>query len=203
MADIAELTRSQLKTLEFIRSFIAKHNYAPTNDQIATGIDISSRGVAYRNVKALREAGFIDLTPKRHRNIQLTEDTAALNTIPLVGRIAAGEPIEAVVDNEMIDVSSIFLGENRYALRVCGDSMIDEGILDGDLVVCRRADIAQSGQIVVALVDQSQATLKRISFPGEGMVRLLPANRDYLPQEYPSDRVQVQGIYLGLLRLPA
>lgn len=197
------LTRTQVKTLEFIRSFIASNQYAPTNTEIAHAIGSKSRGVAYRNVKALREAGLIDLTPGRHRNITLSQDCETLNTIPLVGRIAAGEPIEAINDHDMVDVTKIFLGDNRYALRVCGDSMIDEGILDGDLVVCKRAATAQNGQIVVALVDRSQATLKRINFPSPGTIRLLPANRDYLPQEYSSERIQIQGVYLGLLRIPS
>lgn len=195
------LTRSQVKTLDFIKAYVAEHNYAPTTAEIAAGIGIVSRGVVYRYLKALVAANKITLLPHRRRNILLTNTQQ--QGLPLLGKIAAGAPIEAVTDPEMIDVTRIFLGEDRFALRICGDSMIDEGILDGDLVVCERAQQAKSGQIVVALVDSSQATLKRIAFPKQDVVQLLPANADYLPQEYKADRVQIQGLYVGLLRIPA
>ena len=197
------LTRSQMNVLTFITEFIKKNHYAPTTSEIAAGIGISSRGVVYRYLQALARAQHIKLLPNRRRNIQLINHKLPGYSLRLLGKIAAGMPIEAVVDEQLIDVSRVFLGENRFALKVCGDSMVGEGILDGDLVVCEHAQQARSGQIVVALVQNSQATLKRISFPRTGVVQLKPENPDYLPQEYPASEVQVQGIYIGLLRIPA
>jgi repressor LexA len=120
--------------------------------------------------------------------------------LPLMGSIAAGSPIEAITQQETIDVSQIFLGPNRFALRVKGDSMIDEGILDGDIVVCEKADNASNGQIVVALIDNEQATLKRLQRNQNNSITLLPANAKHKPQSYPADRVNIQGIFVGLLR---
>ena len=112
------------------------------------------------------------------------------------------QPIEAIVDHDPINIADIFLGENRYALRVKGDSMIDEGIFDGDIVVCEHARSASNGQIVVAIIDSNQATLKRIYHnPGERTVMLMPENKSLKPMVYPASRVQVQGIYIGLFRI--
>ena len=120
--------------------------------------------------------------------------------IPLAGRIAAGTPIEALQQTEAFAVPAALLGPGEhYALEVSGDSMIDEGILDGDFALIRKVDTARDGEIVVALVDQAEATLK--TFRREGnMVRLDPANRAYEPQRYSADRVQVQGKLAGLIR---
>ncbi|MCB1827393.1 MAG: transcriptional repressor LexA [Coxiellaceae bacterium] len=197
------LTLSQRKTEEFIRKFFDKHGYAPTASEIAEGIGIKSRGVVHRYLKALEEAGRIALTPKRHRNIRILDPVktllADLTPMPLLGSIAAGQPIEAIPQQDSIDVASIFVGPNRYALKVKGDSMIDEGILDGDVVICERANVANNGQIVVALIDQEEATLKRLESK-QGMVTLHPANSRLKPMEYDSDRVTIQGIYIGLVR---
>ena len=195
------LTLSQQKTLKFVQTFFAKHHYAPTAAEIAEGIGIKSRGVVHRYLKALVNQGYIRLLPKRHRNIQLIlNDTST--SIPLVGSIAAGRPIEAIEQHEAVDVASVFLGANRYALRVKGDSMIDEGIFDGDIVVCERRESAEEGQIVVALVDQEEATLKRLYHGRDNTITLKPANPSHQPMTYPAERVAVQGIYIGLLRIP-
>ena len=120
--------------------------------------------------------------------------------LPLLGRIAAGQPIEAISDQRSVDIANIFLRENHYALQVKGDSMIEEGIFDGDVVVCKHANVADDGQIVVALVDDREATLKRLRRNQDRSVTLFPANPHLQPMTYPADRVQVQGIYVGLLR---
>lgn len=196
------LTLSQRKTLEFIQKFISANDYAPTAAEIATGIGIKSRGVVHRYLKALQDMGYLSLTPNRHRNIVLRQTLAAnANHLPLLGAIAAGSPIEAIEQHESIDVMGLFLGDNRFALRVKGSSMIDEGILDGDLVVCERADTANNGQIVVAIVDELEATLKRLKYNQDHTVSLIPANEELNTMIYPAERVRVQGIYVGLLRL--
>ena len=183
-----------------------KEGHAPTASEIAEGIGIKSRGVVHRYLRALEAENVLHLLPKKHRNIQLLEGVlqgpAANQPLSLIGAIAAGQPIEAIVDHDPINIADIFLGENRYALRVKGDSMIDEGIFDGDIVVCEHARSASNGQIVVAIIDSNQATLKRIYHnPGERTVMLMPENKSLKPMVYPASRVQVQGIYIGLFRI--
>ncbi len=199
------ITRSQRKTLDFIQLFFDKNDFSPTTSEIADGIGIKSRGVVYRYLKALADEGLIRLIPKRHRNIELLSSGASQHQVfgglPLMGAIAAGQPIEAVQQNETIDVASIFLGPNRFALKVKGDSMIDEGILDGDIVVCESKQQAHNGQIVVALVDHQDATLKRYYQNPNKTITLKPANQTLEPMTFAAERVAVQGIYIGLLRL--
>ena len=197
------LTLAQRRTFEFIRQFMLAHDYAPTAAEIAQGIGIHSRGVVHRNLKALAKFGCIQLTPNRHRNICLLTSNLSTPraTLPLLGVIAAGQPIEVIEQHETIDVANIFLGNEHFALRVKGDSMIEEGIFDGDLVVCKRTEQAKNRQIVVALIDSHEATLKRFQHGPTGMVTLLPANENLKPQVYPAHKVQIQGLYIGLLRI--
>lgn len=195
------LTLRQLDTLQFIEQFVSKHGYAPTTVEIAKGIGISSKGVVHRYIKALEKAGKLATTPYRHRNIELVEDMVAANdAIPLLGKIAAGQPIAAIQDNQTVDLS-ILAGRNRYALRVYGNSMVDEGILDGDLVICEHCQLASDGSIVVALIDNECATLKRFKRNTDNTVTLSPANADYLPMNYSSERVKIQGVFVGLVRM--
>ncbi len=195
------LTLSQRKTLDFIEFYITNNDYSPTVAEIALGIGITSRGVVHRYLRALEKAGKIELLPKRHRNIRIISENEAAKELPLMGSIAAGRPIEAIGEQESISVADVFLGENRYALRVKGDSMIEEGIFDGDIIVCESSDTAENGQIVVALVDQQEATLKRLQRNSDQKtISLLPANQRLEPMVYSADRVQVQGIYIGLIR---
>ena len=197
------LTLRQSETLQFIEQFIKQHGYAPTTVEIAKGIGITSKGVVHRYVKALERAGKIATVPYRHRNIQVVAATVTANEqIPLLGKIAAGQPITAIQDHQTVDLS-ILAGRNRYALRVYGNSMVDEGILDGDLVICEYCQIAIDGAIVVALIDNECATLKRFKRNADNTVTLSPANADYLPMVYAADRVKVQGIFVGLVRLGA
>lgn len=191
---------SRHKTLKFITEFISDHGMAPTMAEIAKGIGIKSRGVAHRYVKDLEEQGMIQISNKKHRSIELINMAANSGTIPLLGRIAAGQPIEAIPDRDTIDIGNIFLRDNRYALEVKGDSMIEEGILDGDVVVCERAESATNGQIVVALVDNEETTLKRFRSNQDQTITLVPANAAYKSMTYSSNRIKVQGIFVGLLR---
>src|SRR5207237_9770661 len=125
------LTRSQNKTYSFIKDFIKKNNIAPTMAEIAEGIGIKSRGVVHRYVSALVDKSLLKLLPNRRRNIELTDNEPTTH-LQILGYIAAGKPIEAISHEESIDLAGVFLGEDRFALRVKGDSMIDEGIFDGD-----------------------------------------------------------------------
>ena len=194
-----QLTLAQRRAFDFLQSFIRKKGYSPTAAEIAKGIEIQSRGVVHRYLRAIEDAGLIRLNPRRHRNIELLLNDD--NQIPLVGNIAAGKPIEAIEQKETINISDIFLGINRFALKVKGDSMIDEGILDGDVIICQQSNVAQNGQIVVALIDKNEATLKYFHLEKGGNVKLTPANRNLKPMVYAANRVFIQGIYIGLLRV--
>ena len=201
------LTRSQQRTYDFIVAFIQDKGYSPTTTEIASGTGLASRGVVYRYLKALVAANKITLIPNRHRNIQLESSLLPAMPmpsveIPLKGLIAAGHPIEAIEQQDTLSLSRAFSQENVFALKVQGDSMIDEGIMHGDMVICRMTSVAENGDIVVALIDQQEATLKRWQSLGDGNIKLFPANQDLSPMTYSSERVTVQGIFIGLVRLP-
>lgn len=192
------LTNKQNQVLKMIRDYYAEHGQSPTIAEIADHLGIQSRGMAHRHVKNLEKAGWLTLLPKRWRNIQLHQDFSQL---PIVGKIAAGSPIEAIESHEEFDLVDWFLGPGRYALKVEGDSMMEEGILNGDVIVCQSAQTARSGQIVVALIDNSSATLKRIAYPDTDHICLIPANKEYNDQVYHASRITIQGIFVGLLRV--
>lgn len=196
------LTLSQQRTLDFIQRYVQSHSHAPTVSEIAAGTGLQSRGTVHRYLRALESAGYIRLRPRRHRNIELcAKSSAASNSqIRLVGQIAAGAPIEALETVEIVDIQSILAGDNHFALRVSGNSMIEEGILDGDIVMCESTQQAQNGQVVVALIDQQDATLKRYALEGERVI-LSPANSQLSPTVLSANRVMIQGIFVGLLRL--
>ena len=136
-----------------------------------------------------------------HHNLPaLDEKFLASLRIPLLGRIAAGQPIEAIEDTNYLDLAAFFIGPDRYALRVTGDSMMDVGILDGDTVILRKQDTARTGDIVVALIDSQEATLKRLGEFDDGMVELIPENSNMSVMQYAAHRVSFQGVLVGQLR---
>ena len=194
-------TPTQYKIYQFVTQFIQERGFAPSLNEIAIGIGISPRSLSLvsRYLKALEQDGLLSMGKTGYRKIQLKSSPGV--NLPLLGRIAAGSPIEAVARNETIDFLELFGKEDLYALEVKGDSMIEEGIFEGDKVICRRQDTAKENDIVVALIDNENATLKRIHFKPAGNVTLTPANVNLQPQIYPAHRVQVQGIFVGLLRL--
>ncbi len=194
-------TPLQNKIYQYITSFIEAHGHSPSFEEIAVGIGISARSVSLisRCVRALVDEGRLVFYKKGHRNIKLPE--APSFSLPLLGKIAAGSPIEAIHDYRAIDVGWLLKGETHFVLEVKGNSMIDEGILDGDFVICKHASAAKEGDIVVALVDQNDATLKRISYQVKGMITLIPENPHLKPKAYLPHRIQIQGLFVGLLRL--
>lgn len=193
------LTGCQHKTLSFIRRYIAVNGYSPSFSDIAKGLGIKSRGVVHRYVHALADAGYIDLIPGRQRNIQLRDEHGS-KTLPFLGQIAAGQPIEAIEDIQTINASEKLYGENRYALKIKGESMIDIGILDGDIVIVEQKQTAHNGDIVVALVDNSEATLKRFRKINNDQVELIPENSSMEPMIYHQSQVAIQGILVGQFR---
>lgn len=192
------LTKSQQKVLQFIQLYSDKYDCVPTIAEIAKGIGIKSRGVVHRYLQALITAGFIKTIPNKHRNIQLINSKSGY--LPLVGKIAAGQPIAAIENIQWFNIADKLIGEDRYLLKVIGDSMIEECICDGDIAICRKTNTAQNGEVVVALIDNHEATLKRIQYSKDN-ITLIPANAALQPITYRSDRIQIQGVLIGLLRL--
>ena len=195
------LTASQHKTLQVIKNFIINNGFAPTITEILQQLNIKSRSLVQHHLQVLANSGKIRLLANRRRNIELLNEEEEIG-LPLVGRIAAGQPIEAISIPEIINIPELLLGADRYLLEVKGDSMIGDNICDGDLVVCQYSDTAKEGEIIVALIDGETATLKRIHHNRiANTITLIPSNPALLPQEYQSDRVIIQGVYLGLLRI--
>ena len=222
------LTRKQHELLSFIHDRLGETGVSPSFEEMKDALDLKSKSGVHRLISALEERGFIRRLPNRARALevlhmperadrkgegrrdnvvtlkpQLRVAPSAANDvveIPLHGRIAAGVPIEAMEGQTMLSVPAALLGPGEhYALEVSGDSMIEAGILDGDYALIQRTDVAREGQIVVALIEDVEATLKYFRREGS-MIRLDPANRAYDPQRYPASKVRVQGRLAGLLR---
>ena len=197
-----DLTDNQRKVLDFIQRFIAIYTVPPKLQEVAEGIGISSRGVAHRYVQALAEAGYIETDSGKHRGIRLLKSNPYRpeSRLPLLGEIAAGKPIEAIPGQDEIDLSEFF-GRNNFAVQVKGDSMIDAGILDGDTVIIEFRETADDGDIVVALIDESETTLKRFKRSQRGKyIKLIPENSEMEPMVYEAERVRIQGVLIGQLR---
>ena len=215
------LTPKQHELLMFINDRLGRTGVSPSFDEMREALELKSKSGVHRLISALEERGFIRRLPNRARALEVVRvpetSTSATVTplaprpiapvaandtieIPLHGRIAAGTPIEALQGNEGFPVPAALLGPGEhYALEVSGDSMVEEGILDGDFALIRKVDNARDGEIVVALIDEEEATLK--TFRREGrMIRLDPANARYEPQRYDEARVRIQGRLAGLIR---
>ena len=217
------LTSKQHELLMFINERLRRTGVSPSFDEMREALDLKSKSGVHRLISALEERKFIRRLPNRARALEVvkvpdaavTAPVAALAPaparavlqpandtieIPLHGKIAAGTPIEALQGTEAFAVPAALLGPGEhYALEVSGDSMVEEGILDGDFALIRKVDTAREGEIVVALIDDEQATLK--TFRREGsLIRLDPANSSLEPQRYRPDRVQIQGRLAGLIR---
>lgn len=195
------LTLLEKRILNFIQAFIIKHGHSPTLVEIGEAMDINSKGTIHRYIQNLRNKNMLAQNERGWRGIRLADDALIHTaTLPLVGRIAAGQPIEAIQGHEEINLSSMFVGKDRYALQIKGDSMIDIGILDGDIVIIEPKNTAEFGDIVVALIDDQEATLKRFKKLKDGRIELSPENQTLEPMIYDASRVKVQGILVGQLR---
>jgi repressor LexA len=215
------LTAKQRELLQYIDGRLKQSGVSPSFDEMREALELKSKSGVHRLISALEERGFIRRLPNRARALEVVKmpevtsptlaaaqatkivvPAAANDTleIPLHGRIAAGTPIEALQGTESFSVPAALLGPGEhYALEVSGDSMVEEGILDGDFALIRKADTARDGEIVVALIDEEEATLKTYRREGQ-MIRLDPANRSYEPQRYSEDRIRIQGRLAGLIR---
>lgn len=200
------LTPRQKEILDFIREFTAARGFSPTHREICEEFGYSSYGTAHKHLKLLEQKGFLRRHWNQKRGVELADldgdsPPAPDGELPFFGRIAAGKPIEAVAGNEVVTVPVHLLGDrsnDHFVLEVVGDSMIEEGIHDGDLVVVARREVASAGEMVVALVGD-EATLKRL-YPEGPVIRLQPANARMKPLRVPADDVKVQGIVVGLMR---
>jgi repressor LexA len=202
----AFLTERQKSILEYILDFRRRRGIAPTHREICEQFGFSSYGTAYKHLKLLVEKGYLRRDRHQRRGLEVTatgdvDGAAAGAELPFLGRIAAGRPIEAVTGGDSLTVPRLLYGDqtqDHYVLRVAGDSMIGEGIHDGDWVVVERRDRAHTGEMVVALVGD-EATLKRFYLEGD-QIRLQPSNPAMSPLRYPASDVRVQGIVVGLMR---
>jgi len=194
------LTRRQQEIHAYLRENADRFDHPPTYDELCQALGLSSRGSLHKHVQALIQAGLVEPMDGSHRGIRLVAPEPQEAGIPFLGTIAAGRPIEAVPQPEYLQVPEELLGSRPcYVLQVSGDSMIEEGILDGDYVVIEQRDSAGNGEIVVALVHHEEATLKRIEQTPEQVI-LHPANSGMKPMAYLPDEVQIQGVLCGLLR---
>ena len=206
------LTFQQEKLLKFIIDYQKQNNVTPSFDEMKDGLDLKSKSGIHRIVSALEERGYIKKLNNRARAIEIIKNVNLIDTesgnnknsiisIPILGKIAAGLPIEAISDNtNYIELPETLLKKGEYfILNVEGDSMIEAGIFDGDQVVIRKANDANNGEIVVALIDNNEATLKRIFKRGQ-QVALQPENSNYKTVIYGPDRIQIQGVLKHLIR---
>lgn len=196
------LTDTQRTALDFIQRYIATNTISPKLQEIAEGLGIKSRGVAHRYVQALARAGFLVIDSGKHRGIRLLGKNPHQpeTSLPMLGKIAAGNPIEAIPGDDKLDFSEFF-GRDNFAIRVQGNSMVDAGILDGDIAVIEFRETANNGDIVVALIDEEETTLKRFQHSNNGRhIKLTPANPEMRPMVYEAERIRIQGVLVGQLR---
>ena len=196
------LTKKQKEVLDFIMRYIRDNDIAPSNSEIADQLGVSSPATVHQHVSALTDKGYLERGFNKHRSIRLAPSLANFSKafmLPLSGIITAGEPIEAVQENETMAVPSDLVAnqENSYVLKVKGESMIEDGILDGDYVIVERNPSPRNGDVVVALLDNAYATLKRF-FREPNRIRLEPANATMKPF-YAKDPL-IQGVVRGVIR---
>ncbi len=197
------LTRRQRQILDFITDFRATHGYAPSMEEIGRAFGLSSPATVHKHLTNLEAKGLIRRDAHRSRAIEVLEtmDPRIESVeLPLVGLIAAGEPLEAIAVAETVAVPPELVGRGRtYVLRVRGESMVDEHIIDGDYVIVEERTEARDGEVVVALLDGEEATLKRL-FHELDHIRLQPANPAMAPIRVQAESLQIQGVVIGVLR---
>jgi repressor LexA len=198
MKEKSPLTKRQCEIHSFIKSFIEEHDYSPSYREIAKSLNLSSVATVAEYVNVLAQKGYLTKDASCARSLQLTPtwDESSF-AVPLMGLIAAGKPIEAIRTSETIDIPRDMMGPNIFALKVSGESMIDDGILDGDYVIIERTNNPKNGDIVVALIDNDNVTLKRF-YRENRRIRLQPANTNFKPIY--TRKALVQGRLKGVIR---
>ncbi|MDH5543412.1 MAG: transcriptional repressor LexA [Nitrospinota bacterium] len=198
------ITKRQKEIIDFISSFMEENEYAPSIAEIQKKFSINSPATIHQHLKNMEENGLIRRSPNRHRSIEvIPAGHGGIQVgvkVPVLGSIAAGRPIESFPDTEMISLPEEMVADSdTFVLKVKGDSMMEDHILDGDMVIVQRADTARPGDKVVALIDGSESTLKRF-YPESNRIRLQPANREMEPMYFEPEQVQIQGKVIGILR---
>src|SRR5580765_3275149 len=202
------ITRRQREVYDFISRFVTEHGYSPSFEEIGQGLKLNSLATVHKHISNLEKKGLLTRDYNRSRSIDLLppkgklKQSMSVNTgivLPLMGRIAAGQPIEAIQNPETISLADFVRSKEVFVLEVRGESMQDEHILDGDYVLVEKTKIAHNGEIVVALVDGSDTTLKRFYKEGD-KVRLQPSNATMQPIIVPATAVELQGRVIGVLR---
>jgi len=201
------ITRRQRQVLDFITNFIRENGYSPSFEEIGHGLGLSSLATVHKHVSNLDQKGYLKRDYNRSRSIDVVPNKSRAKApaavigleLPLVGRIAAGRPIEQVETPEMISLADFTRSKDVFVLEVSGESMQDEHIVNGDYVLVEKTQMARNGEIVVALVDGAETTLKRFFKEGD-TVRLQPSNATMQPIMVPAASVAIQGRVIGVLR---
>jgi repressor LexA len=203
------LTKRQKEVLNYLVSFTNKNGYSPSFEEIAKGMKLTSLATVHKHLSTLEKKGYIRRGYNQSRSIEVVQLPQPVKKdildrhvieLPLAGRIAAGRPLEAVEDRETISLADFARGQNTFVLQVKGESMRDDHILDGDYIVVEQTQVANSGEIVVALVGEDEATVKRFYRESGGKIRLQPANAQMAPLIVPGNDVRIQGRVVGVLR---
>jgi repressor LexA len=206
----ASITPRQLQLLKAISTFTLSHCYSPTIAELAEKLQLS-RSTVFEHVEELQRKRLLSNSPGKARSLKATSKARRLletlesnaprfasdTSVPLAGRVAAGSPIEAIEDKSFLSLNSHFAGDNIFALEVSGDSMVGDDIHDGDYVICRKSPAANNGQLVIAITDNENATLKRF-YREKNRVRLQPSNDAYQPIY--SDNCRIEAVVVGLVR---
>ena len=196
------LTKRQREILDFLNEFIEQNGYAPSLEEVGRRFGLSSLATVHKHLTNLQEKGFIKRAWNRSRSVELVPTRVGTRAVdlPLLGNVAAGVPIEAVVGTETVAVPENLVGKREtYALRVRGDSMIDEQIRDGDVVIVEDRKTADNGEMVIALLRGTEVTLKKF-YRDNGRIRLQPANERVQPLVVDANLVQIQGVVVGVVR---
>ena len=202
------LTKRQKQVLDFIAGFVDDNGYCPSYEEIAHGLELASLATVHKHISVLESKGYLKRGFNQSRSLELApkylqeqrRTKPASFEVPLVGRIAAGAPVETMEQREVLNFADLAGNKDTFALAVRGESMIDDHICDGDLILVERIREAHDGDIVVALVAGSETTLKRFYREPGDMVRLQPANATLKPILVPSRDIQIQGRLLAVLR---
>jgi repressor LexA len=199
MKEYSILTVKEQKTYDFIIKYSKKYGKYPLLIEIAKGIGIKSKGVVHRYIKSLEKAGKISKLSNKHRGISIVEKKPLF--LKSLGSIAAGGPIEAISDQQRIELEYLFTNKKSYALKVKGDSMIDAGIHDGDWVIIEESKKFYKSKVHVILIDNQDVTLKYIEKENTEEVKLIPANKAYKESIFPIERISIQGYVVGQVRI--
>lgn len=204
------LTRRQKEVMDFLHGFIQKNGYSPSYEELAAGLKLASLATVHKHIQALEAKQYLHRSYNHSRSLEVAErffdeeksrtGASARSAVPLLGRIAAGAPVEAIANAESLQFADFVGNESTFALEVRGESMIEDHICNGDFVLAERTEKVRNGDIVVALVDGSEATLKRYYMDPDGRVRLQPANSAMTPIFVNPESLQIQGRVLAVMR---